>query len=698
MTNGPFLAGFLIAVGLITMKKFSMSHRVMWSIAHVIVALSFMSLHVGCPSSSNVDTSSEALKPRREMPLRQTMPPQKKRLMGIFVDATSTAISPDGRSWDTAFNNLNDAVVAAKGETIYVAAGTYKNPRLDLRDRSNVRLMGGYKKGDVFEKEDFETAADAWAVLDGEGNAEPLITITGDAHNISLLGGFVFKNVVGGSAVVVEGARADRPIKNVIIAGVQFQDNDNNAPAGSGGGVRVRFAADVRLKDIDATNNLATLNGGFVSITDVKNVDISQGTWERNVAGQMGGALYVDNAEKMKINGAQVKSNQAREGGGIYASRSHDESVSDMVFEGNQAVVGGGAVYVQGSHGFSLTKARFVGNKATGPIGTGGALRFSGGDRPKLRLGDETIADNEAYLGGAFFFSGANDVSCDGGKFLANQAAQTGGSLYFISVAGLELLNAVIDGDNKEANSGGAVLLFQPGEKIKLRNIVVKNAKARNMGGGLYLWGAHGTAATPTVTIEDSRFQSNAAGVGGNGGAIATRDISYPVIINNTLFRENRSENYGGALALDGLHANARFVIGEGTEFIENSAGRDFGGGAILAVFDKNQAVLPLPREEDRRLVFYTSTNVATNKAGIMGVAGQFLRVTGHKVTHIPPVAPDRNPKARPGTFLKPLGGPGSPKRLSYYIAYSTTGTVASWNRLRLDWEQVSSSQRVYSW
>ncbi len=638
----------------------------------------------GCHRSETSEEERARHHPRKDLPWQQEKPPAKKKLVGLFVDAQSKASSPDGKSWGTAFANIADAINVSTGQRIYVAAGSYHRPNLVVRDRHAIHLVGGYKAGELYEKENFDTKDDAWTILDGDAQPQSLMTVSGQSSGISFLGGFVFQNVAGAPAINIVGTAA-QPIKNVTIVACRFERNDS---AGfSGGGIHVEHAEDILFDNVNARTNRTNANGGFIFATNVKRGSISRGVWNDNRAANDGGALFVQASEDLVISGQVVKRNRATRGAGVFLERHHNQSVKDILFSGNRSGAGGGSFYIGDSDHLTVARARFANNISAGD---GAAIRVDGSDNLKLLLGSSEVKGNQGNNGGAISVTNSINLAVVGGTFGGNRATLSGGTMMVSNVNGISLRDCAIDG-SRAGGSGGGIALLQPGGQVDVTSLNMTNASADLMGGGFYIRGAHVVA--PAITFVHARFEKNHAI--GNGGALAAQNISYQVTVTNTLFKENTSDNYGGALALDGkTNGASRYVIGEGTQFHDNGSAKNFGGGAILAVFDDLNAALPLPAVNHRQLVFFnTSGDLRRNHAGD-GQAGQFLRLTNHDVDHIGVLAPEQNGGA--DVFLAPLGGE---KVIRYFIPYSMTpGHTALWDRLKLDWERVSSSEQVYAW
>ncbi len=357
----------------------------------------------------------------------------------------------------------------------------------------------------------------------------------------------------------------------------------------------------------------------------------------------------------------------------------------------------GGALGIKDSNDLSLTRIQFTNN--SNPSGNGGALYGEKCERVKIRLGDSEIRKNTGGDGGAFYFEDSTGLEIDGGQFIDNEAINGGGTLSFYSTTTVKLTNATIKNSKATAAKavGGGIWFRKPGGEIRLDNVTISNSTATNAG-ALYIEDTAG--AGTNVIIANSTFANNSSP--GNGGAMVAKEISYPITINKTLFKQNSTQNYGGALALDGRYDDkARFIIGVDTRFDENSATLNYGGGAMYVTFNNTKAKTPLPDPMDRQLVFlntYGDMKISQNKTGI-GLKGEILRVTNAanilgNPTTVPKVAEENK---GPPIFLAPIGLTPEPKVLNYFIAYDDTpGTTAPWNRWLITWGKANPL--IYVW
>jgi hypothetical protein len=706
-----------------------------------------------CQPTSNV-SELEWHRPRLSRPHFQSAPQQLKPIGGLFVDVNSNATVSDGKSWDTAFRTIQEAVDVCSGQDIYVAAGTYKSPDLNLRDRINIRLVGGYKAFEKFEKNRDALKDDEWTIFDGQGLASPLVQVLGGAEQISFAGGFIFQNVTGSSAVVIKGNAAHQPVKEVSITNSKFINNANNVALGNGGGIDAQYVHNLRLHNLTAQGNQAkdTGNwqlgghGGFMRIADVDGLYLMGGAWHNNEA-MNGGALHLARITRLTMSGQRLTANRATFGGGIYLTNIRDQQIKNISFMGNQGVDFGGdnrgaGMIIESCHSLRLSGLSFIDNKLDVTVANamGGAIYVQDSIAITFDFGLAVLKGNHAIDGGAIAINqgGATapeNIIIEGGKFANNQADKTGGAIYALNTNGLEIRNGTFNGH--KAYNGATAFISGPAGKIRVSNVHVSNGHATlpaplfppgmppGSAGGIYITGKHPQPGllAPTIMVDNnSKFIDNDAT--GNGGALMAHDISYKVEIKDSIFLRNTSKNFGGALALDGRTSpNSRFIIDQGVQFIENRSARGAGGGALYVVFNQAHAGrFGFPGNpvlaENRQLVFYnTITDHRDNTtgdvmvpnlavlpvsakiavAGTAGNYGTFMRVGNAAVDSITP--PDRNGGV--AVFMSParlLGPPPVIPRMAYFISYSVdpADNTKPWNLLKLNWE--ASQKDVYAW
>lgn len=267
----------------------------------------------------------------------------KATLTEVYVDANNQSATKDGKTWDTAFADVNSAVDAlvAEGGDIYIAVGTY-NPEIILKDRVNIRFYGGYQKGD-----DTSTSVmRGFSTFDGQNRAKILVSILGKSEGI-LFDGFIFQNVKDRSAVeinaTVDGTKSFKP-ENVTIDNCMFQDNENFAKAeddsnGFGGGLVISDAQKIVVSNSRFTGNKANSAGGAIYVRE-STVTIEETAFDKNESGEQGGAIYLDlslSDKKATLTNLTFTKNISKidnGGGAIFAIFDVDIAQKQLVFSG----------------------------------------------------------------------------------------------------------------------------------------------------------------------------------------------------------------------------------------------------------------------------------------------------------------------------------------------------------------------------
>lgn len=387
----------------------------------------------------------------------------KKPLVGIFVDSNSQAAKPDGKSWATAFKTIMQGVRAARsGKKIYIAAGTYKNPQIELMDKHDIEFIGGYKAGELFEKDFYKINGDEWTVLDGDNTKGNLVEISGKARNIHFKGGFSFQNVNDGSAIVIIGD-LNEEIDNITISRSRFLNNVDLH--GGGAGVYIAYGRNIRLEAIQAHGNRTEESGGSIFAEHVYGLKILRGVFLSNQAKLNGGAIHVESSSYVEISEQVFENNHAQDGGACSIISSKMINLSHLAFEQNQAV-GGGGLLISRSANVSFNSSTLAGNHA---CKSGGGASFQG------LLGPTTLElvefqKNQAELGGGLFFDGQRmmaQVKIVNALFLKNVGWQTAGGLVIVDTASEVSISNTLFEANQSGDGHSPIYLDTDNERAK---------------------------------------------------------------------------------------------------------------------------------------------------------------------------------------------------------------------------------------
>ena len=240
----------------------------------------------------------------------------------------------------------------------------------------------------------------------------------------------------------------------------------------------------------------------------------------------------------------------------------NDVSVADnAIFQKNevQASTAGGAI--KALNGFNIgNNVQFISNKASngGAWGAGAlyiklANKDIASENTTVQIGENALFKNNiAGLGGAIGLEYGNLEIANGAQFINNEATSAGAT-----------------------HGGGAIIVWHDPEHpnmhstLKLNGATFSQNKAANVGGAIAIFD---TGAQ--TTINNSNFSKNIAG--GDGGAIYNEKDA-ELIINGGTFTNNHSDGYGGAIGSKG-HLNI-----SGTTFANNDG---FVGGALYSGYN----------------------------------------------------------------------------------------------------------------
>lgn len=240
----------------------------------------------------------------------------------------------------------------------------------------------------------------------------------------------------------------------------------------------------------------------------------------------------------------------------------NDVSVADnAIFQNNeiQASTAGGAI--KALNGFNIgNNVQFISNKASngGAWGAGAlyiklANKDIASENTTVQIGENALFQNNiAGLGGAIGLEYGNLEIANGAQFINNESTSAGAT-----------------------HGGGAIIVWHDPEHpnmhstLKLNGATFSQNKAANVGGAIAIFD---TGAQ--TTINNSNFSNNIAG--GDGGAIYNEKDA-ELIINGGTFTNNHSDGYGGAIGSKG-HLNI-----SGTTFANNDG---FVGGALYSGYN----------------------------------------------------------------------------------------------------------------
>jgi predicted outer membrane repeat protein len=468
------------------------------------------------------------------------------------------------------------------------------------------------------------------------------IAVNGKGASFSVHSGVTFRGNTASSSggavwVVPPFGIGDQQIIGTFRHGVLFQ---NNRALGDGGAIFIQGRDTVQLQtegDVQILFNSAEDNGGGIHAQESVVVTLGAGTRiTNNVArygggvklsrsrllvpdgdvvliannATMGAGLHLTTFSEVHLVGVDISSNVVRTsnvgvggagfGAGIYA---FDGVIvlSRCRLSGNNAILGGGAVSLVGGSNFTAQNCEFNGNSVA--AGQGGAVlsantlptSFSGCSFAgnSARAGPECEAIN-CGSGGAVAVTGNAQVLISDSRMqenyaedgpdstvsvpnVASGAPRSGGALLLEKAAQATLQNVVLV-QNRAANNGGGIAVFEDANVVMLGLVTLTANRAKKCGGAMFL-GPKYSGKEQLCTIDNLEAHENVAEEGSGGAIFSNRPLVFSAVGRTRLHR-NEAATEGGALALD--ETEIQLLEGHTLEAAYNSAKSNGGAIALL--------------------------------------------------------------------------------------------------------------------
>ncbi|AXE21995.1 hypothetical protein DR864_29460 (plasmid) [Runella rosea] len=286
---------------------------------------------------------------------------------GVWFVNASVSVSGNGRSWDCAFKDLQQALAAAgSGDQIWVAAGTYKptsgtNRSISFVMKNGVAIYGGFPNtgNPTLTDRNWATnetilSGDIGTVGDITDNCRNVIRNGNAINNTAVLDGFV---VTGGNANTSGfssgggmynngiGGNCNPTVVNCVFKNNFARSGGAVANEGDQGSSQPTFTNCLFFEN-QATYNSSFSHGGAMWTSGNANVTITNCTFANNSALGDGGALFqASNLGSPTItlrncifwgNQAAVRGNQIRNGSASTLNISH------TILEGGIAAISNG--------------------------------------------------------------------------------------------------------------------------------------------------------------------------------------------------------------------------------------------------------------------------------------------------------------------------------------------------------------------
>ena len=257
----------------------------------------------------------------------------------LYVDEKS-ASRQDGKSWETAYARLQDAIdMAQKGDEIWVAEGIYKpTDTIDgTTDRhksfilkEGVSLYGGFAGDEISkEKRDWENRQ---TILSGDLNSNDQGFEGNEENSFHVIVGNKLSSETILDGFIVTGGNADA----------------KEWPNDGGGGMR-NYNGSPTIRNCVFTLNSAFADGGGIRNWEKSNATFINISFINNRSQQEGGGLMNGGNEEgsspLVVN-CSFKDNQSGEdGGALYNNWYSNPTVVNCLFVDNKSGLTGGAIY-----------------------------------------------------------------------------------------------------------------------------------------------------------------------------------------------------------------------------------------------------------------------------------------------------------------------------------------------------------------
>jgi predicted outer membrane repeat protein len=530
----------------------------------------------------------------------------------LYVDG-SLPLNGNGTSWDTAYNNLQDALGdAVAGQEIWVAQGVYQPSVTGDRSASftlkeGVDLYGGFSGSETSRSQaDWQQFP---TILSGDLDNDDGIAGTAE-NSYHVVAAY---NITFGSPVVVDGffieagnttgAGTENDGGGIWTNNAQVHFSNllirNNHSDDAGGGARIFGDANVTFSGVTFMNNTAVNTGGglYLRVDDDpdRGVTLTDCSFQENEA-DLGGGFGIWNTQygqhgTVWVEDSSFDNNTASSVGGGFYTTNVNITMKDNSFTGNTAVQGG-AVFstysdftIEGSSPGTDTACLFENNEATSTTnGEGGGAVYLINTNGGSSITGCQFTSNSAYDGGAVLFDGlgGTDVlTIDQSEFTSNEASDQGGAVHAAYDDNGSHEVHIIYSDfsqNQAATRGGAV--YANMDEAFVHKLYISgsgfnaNTAVADHGGALFAEGT-GSGNLQDVRISDSTFDNNQAAQ--HGGAMELYEyVQYT--ITDTSFTGNSAGVFGGAIF---LHQTWGTISDSGTTgkcFFESNAAVDEGG------------------------------------------------------------------------------------------------------------------------
>jgi hypothetical protein len=465
----------------------------------------------------------------------------------VDVDAPNGG---DGKTWATAFNNLQDAIdagEACESPEIWVAEGTYapSDNTVPVATISEpLSIYGGFAGTETLLAErDFVAHP---VRLGADGWQSRVVVIEDPAINfdtITRLDGLTISGSQAGAIDIAGRVSSYQPEPVVLFHNLVITDNS----ATKGAGIDAHsWSLTFEIVNSHFEGNVVTERGAALDY-DYARVIVDNSTFIANNGPK--GAIYDLSDEIMDLSTLLITNStlSGNIGGAFHGERLY---ATDCEFSNN---TGRRAITIE-KYEMEIDGCTFTNNQS------GAIVLVPWKDEYDYEIVNSTFSGNVASHGGAISILGGDTILITGNEFNNNASTSgKGGAIYIGLPAEFGPVQTTLDGNsfvgNTAGGGGGGALYLVEGITTIENSTFVDNTAA--YGGAMQV-----DSTNDELVIRDSRFVSNDA-LGSTGGAL--RNLAPNVSVINTEFVGNTSVSHGG-----GFYGRATFTS---TTFANNVAG-----------------------------------------------------------------------------------------------------------------------------
>ena len=377
----------------------------------------------------------------------------------IYVDKDSSASSPDGQSWLTAYKTVQEGIDTAYASQqncggvidVWVAEGIYDIHQSSNSDtvqlREYVELYGGFAGNETLRTQRSWTTYET--TLDGADAVKHVVT--------------------GSDNAVIDGFTVTR--------GHSTGSNQLGMPSMYGGGGMFNDGVSPKIANCKFINNYAEDDGAGIYNTNC-HPRILNSRFELNSSGSSGGAIHVeqeDSGHRAEITNCTFYDNYSANGGSygmdsggaIHCDGGSSPIITNCIFDGNTGQMHGGAIGSYQGNNVEVIGCVFENNRIQSSTGdpVGGAICIS---EASMSITDCMFSNNSSGLaGGAVYYqySGARLTNC----VFVNNDTDWGGAIYSRESTST-IINSTFNGNSSPSGGGAA---YCEGGSMKLFNSIL---------------------------------------------------------------------------------------------------------------------------------------------------------------------------------------------------------------------------------